>query len=161
MARRQLSGAIDIGTDTKITSGLNAFLGGVAVLSLSVPQEIGTSIKRYLVAADIASFAEPGRTFAVILTSTASFSVSSPNFVVNANFPAQSDANATLRKLEENLIVTPTDLVSTGISQGSLKALARLDARASRNRVTWTALVVRQNGNLGAGEIDQVGVWRD
>ncbi|TPW21742.1 MAG: hypothetical protein FD126_386 [Elusimicrobia bacterium] len=142
-----LNGAIDVGTDTKITSGLNAFLGGVAVLSLSVPQEIGTSIKRYLVAADIASFAEPGRTFAVILTSTAAFSVSSPNSVVNANFPAQSDANSTLRKLEENL--------------GSLKALARLDARASRNRVSWTALVVRQNGNLGAGEIDQVGIWRD
>lgn len=156
-----LNGAIDIGTDTKITSGLNAFLGGTAVLSLSVPQEIGTSIKRYLVAADIASFAEPGRTFAVILTSTASFSVSSPNFVVNANFPAQSDANATLRKLEEAMVVTPVDLVSTGINQGTLKALARLDARASRNRVTWTALVVRQNGNLGAGEIDQVGVWRD
>ncbi|TBR17026.1 T9SS type A sorting domain-containing protein, partial [bacterium] len=156
-----LNGSIDFGTDTKITSGLNAFLGGTAVLSLSVPQEIGTSIKRYLVAADIASFAEPGRTFAVILPSTSAFSVSAPNFVVNANFPAQSDANATLRKLEESLVVTPADLVTTGINQGSLKALARLDARASRNRVAWTGLVVRQNGNLGAGEIDTVGVWRD
>ncbi|MBI5595921.1 MAG: VCBS repeat-containing protein [Elusimicrobia bacterium] len=156
-----LNGAVDIGTDTKITSGLNAFLGGTAVLSLSQVQDIGTAQKRYLITADIAAFAEPGRTFAVILTSTAAFSVSAPNFIVNSGFPAQSDANATLRKLEESLLLTPTDLVGAGVNQGANVALAKLAVRASRNRVGWTALNIRQNGNLGAGEIDSVGIWRD
>lgn len=156
-----LNGQVDVGTDTKITSGLNAFLGGTAVLSLSQVQDIGTAQKRYLVTADVASFAEPGRTFAVILTSTAAFSVSSPNFIVNSGFPAQSDANATLRKLEETMLVAPTDLVGAGINQGASVALAKLAVRASRNRVGWTALNIRQNGNLGAGEIDSVAVWRD
>ncbi|MBI3297578.1 MAG: VCBS repeat-containing protein [Elusimicrobia bacterium] len=156
-----INGVVDVGTDTKITSGLNAFLGGVAVLSFASVQDVGTSQKRYLLTVDPAPFAEPGRTFAVLLQSTASLSVSSPNFVVPAGFPAQSDANATLRKLEEELVVTPADLVVGGVNQGARQALARLSTRASRNRVSWSALVVRQNGNLGAGEIDFVGVWRD
>ncbi|MDE2290505.1 MAG: T9SS type A sorting domain-containing protein, partial [Elusimicrobia bacterium] len=132
-----------------------------AVLSLAQVQDIGTQAKSYLLTADVAPFATPGRTFAVLLPSTAAFSVSSPNFVVNQNFPMESDANATLAKLAETLVVTPTDLVGSGVDQGANRALARLDARASRHETGWTGLTVQQNGNLGAGEIDSVSVWRD
>ena len=155
------NGTVDAGTDTKITSGLNTFLGGVAVVSLNPVQEIGTQQERFLLTVDVAPFAEPGRTLAVVLESTAAFSLVSPNFGVNQGYPILSDVNTSMKKLAERLLVLPTDLAVNGINQGAQAALVKLEARASRNKTLWTQLRVQQAGTLGTNEITTVGIYRD
>ncbi|MFH1723823.1 MAG: FG-GAP-like repeat-containing protein [Elusimicrobiota bacterium] len=145
--------------DSKLTSGLNTLLGGVAVLGLN--QEITPNATDFLVTVDIAPFAEPERTFSLILQSTASLGVTSPNTVLDAGFPYQSDPNSRISKLAEGMTVTASDLIPEGINQGTEAAVAKLEARSSRNKVRWESLSLTQLGSLAAGGVSAVRLYRD
>ncbi|PJA17035.1 MAG: hypothetical protein COX66_05895 [Elusimicrobia bacterium CG_4_10_14_0_2_um_filter_63_34] len=155
------NGQVDASTDTRITSGLNSFIAGVAVLSLGA-EEIGTTEKKYLLTADIADFAEPGRTFFVVLASSADVSISNPNFVVTPGpFPAASDSNTELEKLGEEIAFTATDAAPSGVNQGSEVAFVKIEARATRYRGVWTGLTVQKLGSLSDSEITALNFYRD
>jgi hypothetical protein len=155
------NGQIDESTDTRVTSGLNSFIGGIALLSLG-SEEVGTTEQKYLLTVDVADFAEPGRTFFVTIESTADVSVSNPNFVVTPGpFPASSDSNTEFEKLAEDIAFTATDLAPTGVNQGSEVAFAKIEAYATRYRAVWTGMKITKFGSLSDLEIDNVSVYRD
>jgi len=146
--------------DIKLTSGtVKTFLNGSATLNIST--RVATTEEWYLITVDVAPFAQPGRSFWVVLESSASFTVTAPNFVVNSGFPLESDRNVTFDKLPEDLFVTLTDLVDSGLNQGTLGAMVKLEVRAERNQVEWTELNVEQKGSLPGAEFTAVRLYRD
>ncbi|MFA6030033.1 MAG: FG-GAP-like repeat-containing protein [Elusimicrobiota bacterium] len=151
---------LEPGTDQDLSSGLNGFLGGAAIVSLTVPQTIGTSQARYLITIDVGDYATPGRTFGLALDTTAAFTLNDPNTVVPVGFPFTS-TTIPIKKQPEQLVVSASNLLSSGINQGALSAVVLLNVRASRNIVNWTNLRLARTGTLGDAGAGQIRVYRD
>ncbi|MFA5140149.1 MAG: LamG-like jellyroll fold domain-containing protein [Elusimicrobiota bacterium] len=154
------NGTLDPTVDRDVTSGLNGLLGGEAYVSLAENQAIGTTPQVYFLAVDVAPFAIQAKTFGLVVASSSCFSVSSPNLVSSDNFPLSSTA-VPLKKLAEQLVLSPTSVMPSGVNQGSESAVARLTARASRNNVGWTQLRLLKAGTLGDPGFSAARLYRD
>ncbi|MBI5244562.1 MAG: VCBS repeat-containing protein [Elusimicrobia bacterium] len=154
-------GFLEADMDQDMTSGLNGFLGGSAVVSLITAQTISMAPMRYLVTVDVASCASPSASFGLTLAATNAFSVNAPNTVVDSGFPISSVV-VSLKKRAEQLLVSPSDLVpATGINQGLEASVAKLALRASRNKVGWTQVRLARIGTLSDSDIEEVRLYRD
>ena len=151
---------LEAGVDRDITTGLNGPLGGEAYVSLSESQIVGTTPQSYFITVDVAPYADSSKTFGVVVPSSSCFSVSSPNLVSSSNFPLRSTA-VPLKKLDEQLVLSPTSVMPPGVNQGSESAVARLTARASRNNVAWTQLRLLKAGTLGDSGYTAARLYRD
>ena len=129
-------------------------------MSLVNVQTIGTSHARYLVTVDIAPFADPAKTFGLSVAAASAFTLNSPNVAVDQNFP-MTVAPVPLRKLPENLVVTPQNLMPGGVNQGQESTAAKLLVRASRDRVTWTRLKLAKAGSIEEASVREVRIVKD
>ncbi len=153
------NGLLDAG-DQELASAANPFLGGKAVVGLSPVPAAAPSNLRLLVAADMAAFANYAKTFGVRVASTASLSVTSPNYVVNSGFPMDSSVSP-IAKVPDTLTVNTTALLSGNVIQGSQFAAFKILAWASRQSLTWTTVKLQKSGTLADSGVTQVRIYKD
>ncbi|MFH2202830.1 MAG: FG-GAP-like repeat-containing protein [Elusimicrobiota bacterium] len=158
------NGSFSAALDEQLTAGSERFVGGEATLTILPGSEktIDTLAKTFFVTVDVAVFADDTKKFGAVVLSSDAFTVSSPNFVVDANFPAPPfPPNSPLKKVAEVLTVRPVDtLPAGGVNQSTAVAAVMLAAFASRNSIEWTKLSIEQRGTLDVSSISAVSLYR-
>ncbi|MDD5658183.1 MAG: FlgD immunoglobulin-like domain containing protein, partial [Elusimicrobia bacterium] len=148
------------GQAVPVATLLNPFSGGAAVAGLSPPQPVGTSVRRYLVALDLADFADYSKTLGVGVASAGSFTVPAPNYAVDAGFPMNSSA-VPIAKRPDTLTVSPAAVLPAAVIQGQRVAAARLSAWSSRSKSVWNRLRLSKLGSLAESGVEEAGLYRD
>ncbi|MBI3548754.1 MAG: T9SS type A sorting domain-containing protein [Elusimicrobia bacterium] len=159
MSDLNANGLVDSG-DVEVTSGLDRFVSGSATIFLASPQQVSPTPSKFLISVDLHQFAASTATVGVSIASATSIGVPSPNFVIDSGFPMASTLSP-IRKLADRLVVGFTDLIPTGIGQGTTVAVARMTAYAQRDRLNWTQVRFVKTGGIPDAQITQARVYAD
>ncbi|MBI3298903.1 MAG: hypothetical protein HYZ75_12105 [Elusimicrobia bacterium] len=148
------------GEDTLISPAVTVFAGGVANITLSAAQTLTATAKVYFVVYDLEPSAAPGATIGASIASQADLTITSPDTISSANFPANS-ANATVGDVADTVTMTPTDQAPGSAAQGAEFALERLSLVTNAETALWTAIKVTKGGTLGDGYVTTVKIYED
>lgn len=148
--------------DPQIADVSNPFAAGnSAAVSLGLP--VATTPTKLLVAVDVGSLAGNGDTFGLMVVSTTSFSVPSPNDVqpqTGTTFPLTTNV-LTIKKIPDTLTIAPASLLASAVVQGEPAQVFSFKAWASHEYTTITQLDVLQPGSLAPAGIDSVSIYAD
>ena len=148
----------DPATDTLITSGLDTFTSGSAIMTLST-QTISTSTQTYWLVYDVSASASAGKTLGASITSSGFFTIVSPSVMGLANFPFVSGL-MNITPTIDTMTVVPTNL-APGMTQGDAnKALGKIVVSASGHAVVWSSLRLDRTGGVDS-DISAVSIYAD
>ncbi|MBI3296976.1 MAG: hypothetical protein HYZ75_02340 [Elusimicrobia bacterium] len=157
-------GLLQPATDQRVSSGLDSFGGGTAILAFNTVQSIGTAEAVYFLTADVSQSAGVGNTLGVRISTTANFNVTAPNLISTsaASFPIDAGPVAVNHYPNTVYITTASIVPAQGAESGlSDVGMVRLSMRTDVSDTSWSKLRVDRSGSVSDAGIANVKVYFD
>ncbi|MBI2387707.1 MAG: hypothetical protein HYV14_17100 [Elusimicrobia bacterium] len=154
------NGTFESASDTLISPAVNTFSAGLAAITLSASQTINTTPKVYFVVYTLEAYAPPGATIGASVAANTALTVTSPDIVATANFPANS-SNATVTDVADTVTVTPTSMAPGSVAQATDYAVEKLSMATGADEAIWTAVTVTKTGTLADAGVTTVKIYLD
>jgi len=157
------NGTLDAGSgDSLVSSGVDGFSSGQAVINLAASSTRTVISDVYFVALDLAANAPLGATVGVRVQSAGSFAVMAgmPDVVSMSVSPADSGLPS-VSDPPNTLLVTGTDLGVTTVEQGALRALEKLELTSDSGSALWSLLKVQRSSSSADADYASISLYRD
>ena len=154
-------GVFEPGVQDGSPVGTGSFVSGVANISVGT-QALSTVAKAYWISVDVASGAT-GTSLGVRLASSADVTITSPDTIASANFPANSTVS-TITTPMDTLSILGTTIAPSTADKGTYAGMLKLSMTASGsadNSVSWNQIRVIRTGQGANTDVDNVVIALD